>query len=497
MLSIAAPARGEGVGSFKIVFDAEQQATAYSGRVYVAFAEAEGRGEPRRSMDDWFRPGQVLSLDVKDVPVGGSVTIDAKNAALAFPKSFGEMAPGKWRVQGVARRSLDSCKPGRGEGDLYSEVSTIDFAPGSDGVVELKLSKVVGRRAPVENERLKFMEIKSERLSAFAKRDVTVRCGVYLPLEWSEQEAEAGKTWATLWFVGGFGGDHTIAGSLGRALGAMLGGDGVIMVFPDATCYRGHSVFADSANNGPWGEMLMKELVPAVERRFSGEGASKRYVAGMSSGGWSSLWLQVTYPDQWAGVWSFCPDPVDFRDFQQINLYEPGANMYKDKDGRRRGVARSREGEEPGIFYDDFVRQETVMGPGGQIHSFEAVFSPRGGNGEPLALFDRATGAVDASVAKSWEAYDIRLVLERNWATLGPKLKGKLNIIAGGRDTFYLEGATKLLKESLEKLGSDAKVEIVAGMPHTMHPPSMQRMMRAIAGVPEESAGGPALEDKK
>lgn len=497
VLSILGPARGEGVSAFKIVFDVEQQATAYSGRVYVAFAEAEGRGEPRRSMDDWFRPGQVLSLDVRDVAPGGSVTINAKNAAQAFPKSFGEIAPGKWRVQGIARRSLDSCKPGRGEGDLYSEVAAIEFAPDAGGVVELRLSKAVAKRTPTENDRLKFVDMKSARLSAFAKRDVMVHCGVYLPKDWSEESAKSGKTWPTLWFIGGFGGDHMIAGSLGRALGGMPGGDNVIIVCPDATCYRGHSVFADSANNGPWGAMLVEEMVPEVEKRFGGAGASKRYVSGMSSGGWSSLWLQVTYPDAWAGLWSFCPDPVDFRDFQQINVYAPGANMYKDQEGKRRGLARGREGEEPGIYYDDFVRQETVMGPGGQIHSFEAVFSPRGANGDPLPLFDRATGAVDAKVAKAWEAYDIRLVIEKNWSTLAPKLKGKMNIIAGGRDTFYLEGAAKLLKESLEKLGSDAKVEIVDGMPHTMYPPAMQQMMRVVGGVPEPAPAEAPADEKK
>lgn len=491
---VAAMARGEGASAFKLTLDGEQQKTPYSGRVYVAFGSAEGKGEPRRTMDDWFRPGQVLSLDVKDVAPGGSVTIDAKNARLAFPKAFVEITAGKWRVQGIARRNLDSCKPGRGEGDLYSEVAEIEFDPSASGVVELKLSKAAMARKPQENERTKYVDMKSEKLSAFSKREVMVHCGVYLPKEWSEEAVKSGKTWATLWFIGGFGGDHTIAGSLGRSLGGMPGGENVIIVCPDATCYRGHSVFADSANNGPWGAMLMDEMVPTIEKQFGGAGVSKRYVTGMSSGGWSSLWLQVTYPEAWAGLWSFCPDPVDFRDFQQINLDEPGANMYKDKDGKRRGLARGREDDEPGIYYDEFVRQETVMGPGGQIHSFEAVFSPRGADGEPMPLFDRATGNVDAKVAKAWEPYDIRMVIEKNWATLGPKLKGKMNIIAGGRDTFYLEGAAKLLKESLEKLGSDAKVEIVPGMPHSMYPPAMQKMMRVVGGLPEMPAGE---EEKK
>src|SRR5262249_10271330 len=112
----------------------------------------------------------------------------------------------------------------------------------------------------------------------------------------------------------------------------------------------------------------------------------------------------------------------------------------------------------------------------------EAVFSRRGAGGEPEPLFDRASGAVSPAVAKTWERYDIRLILERNWATLGPKLKGKLNVYAGGLDTFYLDRAKKLMKESLEKLGSDAEVTIVPGMPHTIIPAGVEEMMRTVGG---------------
>ena len=109
---------------------------------------------------------------------------------------------------------------------------------------------------------------------------------------------------------------------------------------------------------------------------------------------------------------------------------------------------------------------DDVIGWGGQLGSFEAVFSPVDRDGRPRKLWDRSTGAIDLEVARSWEAYDIRLVLERNWPTLGPKLKGKLHVITGGLDTFYLEGAVKRLKESLARLGSDAVVEIIPGRDH-------------------------------
>ena len=109
---------------------------------------------------------------------------------------------------------------------------------------------------------------------------------------------------------------------------------------------------------------------------------------------------------------------------------------------------------------------EDVLGPGGQLHSFEAVFSPRGHDGLPQLLWDRSTGAIHSETAHAWEKHDIRLVLERNWKTLGPKLAGKIHVFMGSEDTFYLEEATRLLGESLARLGGDAVVEIHPGKNH-------------------------------
>ena len=118
------------------------------------------------------------------------------------------------------------------------------------------------------------------------------------------------------------------------------------------------------------------------------------------------------------------------------------------------------------IFYKAFADMEVVLGRGGQLMSFEAVFSPKDGNGQPRPIWNRVTGAVDPDTARYWEKYDIRLQLERNWPSLGPRLKGKIHVFMGDMDTFYLEGATRLLKESLAKLGSDAVVELFPGKDH-------------------------------
>ena len=132
--------------------------------------------------------------------------------------------------------------------------------------------------------------------------------------------------------------------------------------------------------------------------------------------------------------------------------------MFRDAAGEPRPIAR--HGVEPFGWYEPFTKMEVVLGDGGQLRSFDWVFSPRGSEGRPQRLYDPRTGAVDAAVAEAWKRYDIRLILETNWPTLGPRLAGKLHVIAGELDTFYLEGAVRLLQESLDRLGSDAVIEI-------------------------------------
>lgn len=470
----AATATSEKAGSFSVVLDQSVVRGAYSGRVYVVLSVDPG--EPRRRMGDWFGKTQVLAVDVKDAKPGAAIALG--ESALAFPKTFADAMGKEYRIQAVAKVNPDCPRPGEGEGDLYSDVALATFA--KDGkVLELKLTHEVEAKPFKETERVKLFEMNSTSLSAFYGRPFTLRASVVLPKGYSSE-----THYPAAYFITGFGGDHRSAFGLLPMLDRSPAAERCLIIVPDPTCGLGHSVFADSANNGPWGKALTEELIPAVEKRFHGpadagaRGAgSRRYVFGISSGGWSSLWLQVAYPDVFDGVWSHCPDPVDFRDFQRINLYARGANMYKDEKGERRPLAR--QSGNVTIWYDDFCRQETVLGPGGQIHSFEAVFSPRE-HGQPRALFDRTTGNVDLVTAKDWEPFDINLKIQHDWPTLREKLAGKLHIYAGQIDTFYLEGAVRLLKETLAKLGSNADVQIIDGMPHGIYPGGIKAMFETI-----------------
>jgi hypothetical protein len=299
-----------------------------------------------------------------------------------------------------------------------------------------------------------------------------MRAGVVLPASYAK---ERDRKYPIFYEIPGFSGTHAMAQQALARNATDLAGVEALYVMLDPSCRHGHHVFADSANNGPVGRALIEELIPAIEGRFRAVGRPEaRLVTGHSSGGWSSLWLQINYPEHFAGCWSTAPDPVDFRDFQRINLYRPGENMFVDEAGNRRPIAR--RGGKPVLYYRPFSDMEEVMGHGGQLASFEAAFSGRGPDGRPARLWDRRTGAIDPAVARSWERYDIRLVLERNWPALGPKLRGKLHVYMGDQDTFYLEGATVLLRESQRKLGSDAVVELFPGKDHSS---LMDRSLRA------------------
>ncbi len=306
--------------------------------------------------------------------------------------------------------------------------------------------------------------LKSILVSAFQKKDTFLEAGVVRPLDW-----KAGERLPAVYNVHGFGGSHRGAWRLGPKLqDQMKSGEAprMLYVFLNAKWEWGHHVFADSRASGPWGRALTTEFIPALEKQFGAVGEpSARFLTGHSSGGWSTLWLQVAYPDFFGGCWSTAPDPVDFRDFTGINIYQ-FKNAFTDPAGKPIMLMRK-----DGVFVRsirEFVDMEREKEPvGGQFFSFNAVFSEIGADGLPKQLFDWKSGVIDPAVAASWKPYDIRLVLTENWKTLGPKLAGKLHIYMGTLDTFRLEGALKLLKADLDKLGSDAQILFVEGRDHS------------------------------
>lgn len=470
-------AQAPSVGRFEVVFAPGAFSAPFSGQVFVAFGK---QGEPRQEMHGWFGAPPVLRFELRDAAPGSAHTLTASTAAAHAPLDWSTVTSGPWKVQAIARLSRTGRVPGMDAGDVVSAVASVTYASDAPGSVRLELTQVVSEPPFVESERVKRFEFVSPSLSKFHGFDYVLRAGVLLPSDYGNQES-----YPVVYSVTGFGGTWEDIRGFERRVQPGSALDHCIVVVPDATNRWGHSVFCDSPSIGPWGQALVNELIPALEAEFLGAGPEHRYVTGVSSGGWSSLWLQVAYPEAFAGCWSHCPDPIDFHDFQQIDLYTPLAdgkprNMYVDEQGRKRPLAR--QGDQVMLLYEDFVRREHVLNPGGQIRSFEATFSPLGKDGTPRRVFDVETGAIDHAAAALWKPFDIANTLLTNWKELRPRLKGKIHLFAGEVDTFYLEGAVERFHAAAEAAGmlDDMQVEIIPGMPHTLHRAGQEEMEHTI-----------------
>lgn len=426
----------------------------FAGRVFVmATKQANDKGPPPGLA--WFNPQPCFAQEVeKWMPV----TPLKFEPRFSHPKKWDEMAKEKVYLQAIVDRDLGGMNFHSSPGNLYSKPVLHD--PANPTPIKLVIDRVIPERKFEEKGRVKLVEMESKLLTAFHKKPMKLRAAVILPKSF---DADPKKRYPAIYEIPGFGGNHHMAHFIESR--TAVAGVEMLYVVLDPACRLGHHTFADSDNNGPVGKALTEELIPLIEAKYRGIAKpTARFVTGHSSGGWSSLWLQITYPDFFGGTWSTAPDSVDFRDFQKVNIYDPKQNLFYDENKESRPLAR--KGKQVLLRYKPFNDMEVVMGRGGQLFSFEAVFSPKCKDGKPMPLWDRDTGVIDRDVAKSWERYDIRLILERNWKTLGPKLQGKIHVYMGAEDTFYLDGATRLLQESQKKLGSDAVIEIFPGRDH-------------------------------
>ncbi|WP_417379865.1 alpha/beta hydrolase-fold protein [Gimesia sp.] len=445
---------------FQVSFLKSIHPEPFTGRVYLIFTKSNR--EPRFG-PSWFQPESFIAQDVTNWQPGELLELGPETKGLlSYPKPLAEMDLAGYHAQAVARFNSTDPKIGTAPGNGFSPARQL-----SGGLVanipSFTIDQLVPKKTFTETQWIKYFKLRSPLLSKFHEQETGFEASVILPQSYYQQPQ---RKYPVIYSIPGFGGDHQRNLPQAPIAEQNSGGVEFIRVLLNPQCRWGHHVFADSATNGPVGKAFITEFLPELEKAFRAIPHSRaRFLTGHSSGGWSSLWLQVTYPTVFGGTWSTAPDPVDFRDFQQINIYEPGSNVYRDAGNQLRPIAR--RGNQPILWFEPFAKMEQVLGPGGQLRSFEAVFSPRGADGEPLKLYDWETGAINKEVAEAWKAYDIRLVLESNWKQLAPELAGKIHVFMGDQDTFYLNGATQLLKQTLEQLDADAVVEIHQGKNHS------------------------------
>jgi hypothetical protein len=447
-----------------------QFTTPISGRMLIFLTAGTGA---KKVDENPFAPSAVYvaAKDVSDLSAGSSVDVDTDD--VAFPAGFSSLKPGDYQAQAVLDVNHDYNYTGRSAGDLVSEVVPLKaFTPGQSEEPTFTLSTVAtGRPVPPsaagsdKNEHLE--EFASLALTAFSGRPTSIRAWVITPPGYDEHPKDR---YPTVYWTHGFGGNLMYSRFEGAMMLDLMKKNKLppmIWVMLDESCATGTHEFDDSVNNGPWGTALTTEYIPYLEKKYRMDAKpSGRFLQGHSSGGWATLQLQIDYPRVFGGTWSTSPDPSDFHDFTGIDLYAPHANVYKRPDGTPYPIIRD-HGKVIATF-EEFAKNERVLGPyGGQIASFEWVFSPRGPDGKPEQMFDRNTGDVHPEVVAYWrDHYDLAHIVQTTWSERGPDLRGKVHVFVGTADTFYLDGAAHKMDAVLASLKADAHFTYIPERTH-------------------------------
>jgi len=486
------------------------------GRMLLLISSTDGR-EPRFQIADADNTAQAFGVDVDGLEVekdaGKEVFIDS--GTLGYPAgSLGDLKPGDYWIQGLLhvyetfnRSDGHAVKlpPDRGEGqqwneapgNLYSTPRKVHIDPASRQPIHVTLDKKIQPLADLPDTKyVKRIRIQSERLTKFWGRPMYLGALVVLPEGWDthpgvryplainhghfQREVSAWRetppdpklppvdeAGIAKYCPNGHEGDlcakygyDRMQQDYGYAFFKEWTGPKfprVIMVtIQHANPYYDDSYAVNSENLGPYGDAITYELLPHIEKTFRGLGPWARAVYGGSTGGWEALAAQVLYPDLYNGAWVNCPDPIDFRNFTVVDIYND-ANAYY-TEGPFRRTARPGERDYLGrtrVTLEQANLKELVLGTrsrsGGQWDIWEAVFSPVGPDGYPRRIWDKRTGAIDKSVAAYWrDHFDLVHIMERDWATLGPKLRGKITLNVGLSDNFFLNDAVYRAEDFLK-----------------------------------------------
>ncbi len=483
-----------------VSFPASLSQEALDGRVLVMLSTVE-KGEPRFQINDSSGTQQIFGVDVEGLKPGQPAVIDA--STLGYPReSLSGVAPATYTVQALLHRyetftradgHVVKLPMDRGEGqqwnrapgNLYSTPRTVRVDPVAGGVVAVELDKVIEPIPdPPTTKYIKHIRIQSERLTKFWGRPMYLGAHVLVPEGWDTRpQARYPLVINHGHFPYTFDGfreeppDPNVPCEYSTRFHldcynriqqewayefykAWTGPDFprfLIVEIQHANPYYDDSYAVNSENLGPYGDAITYELIPAIEQEYRGIGSGwARFMYGGSTGGWEAMGAQVLYPDEYNGAYIACPDPIDFRAFTVVNIYEDTNAYYVEGPWRRvpRPGLRNYLGHVSTLL-EDMNRLELVLGTkgrsGGQWDIWQAVYSPVGPDGYPKPIWDKRTGAIDREVAAHWrEHYDLSHILRRDWATLGPKLRGKLHIYVGDMDNYYLNNAVYLVEEFLK-----------------------------------------------
>lgn len=495
-----------------VSFPADKSATPLDGRLLL-LVSTDSTAEPRNQIADGPETQLVFGTDVNGWAPGTPTWVDAK--AFGYPlRSLSALPPGRYWVQALLNRyetfrradgHTVKLPPDKGEGqrwnakpgNLYSAPRWIQLDPRVRSVTRIVLDREIPPIPdPADTKYIKHLKIQSKLLTEFWGRPVSLGAHVLLP-EGFDQHPNAryplvinhGHFPAD---IDGFrpeppdpnlkpdfsarfnlAGYNRIQQEQAHQFYKEWTGPGfprvLVVEIQHPTPYYDDSYAVNSANNGPYGDAIMRELVPEIERRFRGIGQGyARFTYGGSTGGWEAMAVQMFYPDDFNGAWVACPDPIDFRAYTVIDLYKDENAYFLDSRWKRtpRPGHRNYLGQVQSTI-EESNHRELALGTNGrsgdQWDIWQAVYSPVGADGYPKPIWDKLTGKIDPAVAGYWkEHWDLSHILKRDWKTLGPKVRGKLHIYVGEADNYFLNDAVYLVEEFLKSATdppADAEVD--------------------------------------
>lgn len=487
--------------TFKISFTKELSAEAQDGRLLLMLARNEN-SEPRFQINDGLGTQQVFGIDVSGMKPGAVIEIN--DNAFGFPvRKVSDMPPGNYFVQALVNRyetfklktgHTVQLPPDKGEGqqwnrkpgNFYSKPFKVTLKAGAAQEVKVVMDqKIAPIEEPKDTKYIRHIKVQSKKLTEFWGKPMYLGAHVLVPEGFDEhKEAHYPIMIFHGHFPSNFGGfretppDANLDTTDYSSRFGIYGYNKIqqqeaynfykqwtskdfprflIVEIQHANPYYDDSYAVNSANLGPYGDAIMYELLPEIERQFRGIGQGwARFTYGGSTGGWEALAVQVFYPDEFNGCFAACPDPIDFRAYCLVDLYKDKNAYWYDSDFKKlpRPSHRNNLGQIQSSMQES-NHFELALGThsrsGQQWDIWEAVYSPQGSDGYPKRIFDKETGDIDPSVAAYWkEHYDLRHIMERDWSTLGPKLKGKLHIYCGDMDNYYLNNAVYLTEAFLK-----------------------------------------------
>lgn len=501
LLMCSAPPNGKSRLTFRITFTPEMAAEAQDGRLLLMLAN-NNKSEPRFQITDGLETQLVFGVDVEGMKPGDEITVDA--SAFGYPlRSLNNVPAGTYYVQALLNRyetftlktgHTVKLAPDKGEGqqwnvkpgNFYSLPVAITLDAHASQDIRVVMDKTIPPlEEPKDTRYIKHIKIQSKLLSEFWGKPVYLGAHVLLPHGFDEHpeahyplmifhghfpddfagfsETPPDPAMDTTDYSARFGiyGYRKIVAQESYNFYKQWTSERfprfLIVEIQHANPYYDDSYAVNSANLGPYGDAITFELIPEIEKQFRGIGQGwSRFLYGGSTGGWEALAAQVFYPDQYNGCFAACPDPIDFRAYTTVNLYEDStayqytSNFKKlERPGHRNYLGQL------SASLREMNYRELALGThsrsGQQWDIWEAVYSPQGDDGYPKRIWDKETGVIDKEVAAYWkEHYDLRHILERDWATLGPKLQGKIHIYCGDMDNYYLNNAVYLMETFLK-----------------------------------------------